>query len=69
MRTVAQFICKQKRFYRENIVILPTDIKGDFGTDNLGYFMSNMELMMQKKCKNQRTLDRREHKLEKIGNY
>lgn len=45
MRTSAQFICTQKSFYGEKIVILPTDIKGDFGTDNFGHFMSYMELM------------------------
>jgi hypothetical protein len=47
MKTVAQFIFKQKRFYEENIVILTTTIKGDFGTENLGYFMSNMELIIE----------------------
>lgn len=46
MRTVAQFIFTQKRFYGVKIVILPIDIKGDFGTNNLGYFMSYMECMM-----------------------
>lgn len=39
MRTVAQFIFKQKRFYGEKIVILPTDIKGDFRTDNRIFYV------------------------------
>jgi hypothetical protein len=35
MRTAAQFIFEHRKDFMENIAILPTYIKGGFGTDNL----------------------------------